>query len=146
MYLLYWYLTRFLNKLENVSPVKNPIKLILRALSYARKHKYPENRSALTYWEEDAPSRLDLGKDKYGGPFTEEEVEDVKTTFRVLPVFIVIIAYAFDYHNGWNSPPHSSLLSYCALTDLGSMSCAFFLILMYLLLFRARFYKYIPLE
>uniref|UniRef100_A0A1X7SJY2 Uncharacterized protein n=1 Tax=Amphimedon queenslandica TaxID=400682 RepID=A0A1X7SJY2_AMPQE len=38
-----------------------------------RKHKYPENRSALTYWEEEAPSRLDLGKNKYGGPFTEEE-------------------------------------------------------------------------
>uniref|UniRef100_A0A1X7V432 Uncharacterized protein n=1 Tax=Amphimedon queenslandica TaxID=400682 RepID=A0A1X7V432_AMPQE len=52
------------------------------------KHKYPENRSALTYWEEEAPSRLDLGKEKYGGPFTEEEVEDVKTVFRMLPLFI----------------------------------------------------------
>ena len=134
----------FKHKLENVSLIKNPIKLIVRVLCYARKHKYPENRSALTYWEEEAPSRLDLGKDKYGGPFTEEEVEDVKTTFRVLPFFIVIIAYAFDYHHGWNFPPHSSLLSYFALTDLGSMSCAFFLILMYLLLFRACFYKYIP--
>ena len=30
----------------------------------------------ITYWEEEAPSRLDLGKEKYGGPFTE--VEDVK--------------------------------------------------------------------
>ena len=56
---------------------------------YARKHKYPENRSALTYWEEEAPSRLDLGKDKYGGPFTEEEVEDVKTVFRLIPLVIV---------------------------------------------------------
>uniref|UniRef100_A0A1X7VDS3 Uncharacterized protein n=1 Tax=Amphimedon queenslandica TaxID=400682 RepID=A0A1X7VDS3_AMPQE len=42
----------------------------IRILCYARKHKYPENRSALTYWEEEAPSRLNLGKDKYGGPFT----------------------------------------------------------------------------
>ena len=69
----------FKHKLENISLIKNPIKLIVRVLCYARKHKYPENRSALTYWEEEAPSRLDLGKDKYGGPFTEEEVEDVKT-------------------------------------------------------------------
>ena len=61
-----------------------------------RKHKYPENRSALTYWEEEAPSRLDLGKDKYGGPFTIEEVEDVKTVFRMLPLFIAIIGYTMS--------------------------------------------------
>ena len=67
----------------------NPVKLIVRVLCYARKHKYPENRSALTYWEEEAPSRLDLGKDKYGGPFTEEEVEDVKTVLRLILLVIV---------------------------------------------------------
>ena len=134
----------FKHKLENVSLIKNPIKLIVRVLCYARKHKYPENRSALTYWEEEAPSRLDLGKEKYGGPFTEEEVEDVRTTFRVLPFFVATIAYAFNYHRGWKSPSHSSLVSYFALTDLGSMSCTFCLILLYLLLFRACFYKYIP--
>uniref|UniRef100_A0A1X7SX64 Uncharacterized protein n=1 Tax=Amphimedon queenslandica TaxID=400682 RepID=A0A1X7SX64_AMPQE len=66
----------------------NPVKLIVRVLCYARKHKYPENRSALTYWEEEAPSRLDLGKDKYGGPFTEEEVEDVKTVLRLIPLVV----------------------------------------------------------
>uniref|UniRef100_A0A1X7U9N6 Major facilitator superfamily associated domain-containing protein n=1 Tax=Amphimedon queenslandica TaxID=400682 RepID=A0A1X7U9N6_AMPQE len=50
----------FKHKLENISLIKNPIKLIVRVLCYARKHKYPQNRSALTYWEEEAPSRLDL--------------------------------------------------------------------------------------
>uniref|UniRef100_A0A1X7UNX2 Uncharacterized protein n=1 Tax=Amphimedon queenslandica TaxID=400682 RepID=A0A1X7UNX2_AMPQE len=83
----------FKHKLENISLIKNPIKLIVRVLCYARKHKYPENRSALTYWEEEAPSRLDLGKDKYGGPFTEEEIEDVKTVFRMLPLFIGFVAF-----------------------------------------------------
>uniref|UniRef100_A0A1X7TDC6 Uncharacterized protein n=1 Tax=Amphimedon queenslandica TaxID=400682 RepID=A0A1X7TDC6_AMPQE len=83
----------FKHKLENISLIKNPIKLIVRALCYARKHKYPENRSALTYWEEEAPSRLDLGKDKYGGPFTEEEVEDVKTFFRMLPLLITTFEF-----------------------------------------------------
>ena len=48
-------------------------------LNYARETKYPECRSALTYFDEEPPSRLDYGKDKFGGPFTEEEVEDVKT-------------------------------------------------------------------
>ena len=68
--------------------VGSPIKLIVKVLSYARKNKYPKNRSALTYWEESAPSRLDLGKDKYGGPFTEEEVEDVKTVLRLFPILL----------------------------------------------------------
>ena len=66
----------------------NPYKLIFRVLNYSRKHKYPERRSALTYWEEDIPSRIDLGMSKYGGPFTVEEVEDVKTFFRLLPIII----------------------------------------------------------
>ena len=96
----------FKHKLENISLIKNPIKLIVRVLCYARKHKYPENRSALTYWEEKAPSRLDLGKGKYGGPFTEEEVEDVKTIFRMLPLFIAIIGYAFSEDN---NPPLNAI-------------------------------------
>ncbi|XP_064403325.1 uncharacterized protein LOC135348875 [Halichondria panicea] len=60
------------------------IKTTYRVLKYAAKHKSPTNRSALTYWEEDIPSRLDLGKTKYGGPFTVEQVEDVKTLLRIL--------------------------------------------------------------
>jgi hypothetical protein len=38
----------------------------------------------MTYWEHTAPSRIDLGKKKYGGPFTEDEVEDVKVFWRIL--------------------------------------------------------------
>ena len=60
------------------------LKNIYRVLRFAAKHKAPVNRSALTYWEEDIPSRIDLGKSRYGGPFTTEQVEDVKTFFRVL--------------------------------------------------------------
>ena len=57
-------------------------------LSYARKTKYPERCSAMTYFDEEEPSQLDYGKHKFGGPFTEEEVEDVKTILRLLPVFL----------------------------------------------------------
>ena len=35
--------------------------LIYCVLKFAAKHKAPLNRSALTYWEEDVPSRMDLG-------------------------------------------------------------------------------------
>ena len=54
----------------------NPFKIIYRVLKYAWKHKVPKRCSAFTYWEEDIPPRIDLGKDKYGGPFTTVEVED----------------------------------------------------------------------
>ena len=57
----------------------NPIKLIIQVLNYTRKHSFPERRSAFTYLDEEQPARIDFGKDKFGGPFTEEEVEDVKT-------------------------------------------------------------------
>ncbi len=54
------------------------LKIVYQVLKFAAKHKAPLNRSALTYWEEDIPSRMDLGKSRFGGPFTTEQVEDVK--------------------------------------------------------------------
>ena len=61
---------------------------MFKVLRYAWKHKFPERHSALTYWEEGLPSRIDLGKSKYGGPFTVEQVEDVKTLGRILSVLL----------------------------------------------------------
>ena len=66
------------------------LKSIYRIVKFASKHKAPLNRSALTYWEENIPSRLDLGKSRYGGPFTTEQVEDVKSFFRLLLLFLPI--------------------------------------------------------
>jgi len=65
------------------------MKLIYQVLRYAAKNKYPSMRSAFTYWEDKPYTRIDLGKRKYGGPFTTEQVEDVKTFFRVLVLLIV---------------------------------------------------------
>ena len=79
----------------------NPYKLIFRVLNYARKHKYPERRSALTYWEEDIPPRIDLGMSKYDGPFTFEEVEDVKTFFRLLPIIICAGGCNTGLYHSW---------------------------------------------
>ena len=63
---------------------QNPFKVVYKVIRYAIKHKHPACRSAFTYHEDDIPSRLDLGKAKYGGPFTTEQVEDVKTFLRLL--------------------------------------------------------------
>ena len=62
----------------------SPWTLVYQVLKYAWQHKCPERRSAFTYWEEDIPPRIDLGKSKYGGPFTTEEVEDTKTFLSIL--------------------------------------------------------------
>ena len=81
----------------------NPFKNIYKVLKYSWKHKVPEHRSAFTYWEEDIPRRIDLGKNKYGGPFTNEEVEDTKTFLRILPLLLCL----FGYHlagDGYSGP------------------------------------------
>uniref|UniRef100_A0A1X7UQB6 Major facilitator superfamily associated domain-containing protein n=1 Tax=Amphimedon queenslandica TaxID=400682 RepID=A0A1X7UQB6_AMPQE len=132
------------HKLENISLIKNPIKLIVRVLCYARKHKYPQNRSALTYWEEEAPSRLDLGKDKYGGPFTEEEVEDVKTVFRMLPLFIGFGVINLSNDTYWSAVKSYSLPNCLAVTDSQYYFCSVILTFLYLFFIRVCFYKYIP--
>lgn len=75
----------FFNKHLIIEPVTpNPLKLIFNVLKYARKNKYPKQRSAFTYWDDKRYSRIDLGMNKYGGPFSTEEVENVKTFFRIL--------------------------------------------------------------
>ena len=135
----------FKHKLENISLIKNPIKLIVRVLCYARKHKYPENRSALTYWEEKAPSRIDLGKDKYGGPFTVEEVEDVKTVFRMIPLFIAIIGYSLSKGYYYNFPNNDASFLICLLSnDAVHVTSSFLLIMIYLYIIRVFFNRYIP--
>ena len=133
----------FKHKLENISLIKNPIKLIVRVLCYARKHKYPENRSALTYWEEEAPSRLDLGKRKYGGPFTEEEVEDVKTVFQILPLFIAVTGLG-SITSSPDVCTHDSSI-YCIMLKSGGIYCCAVLLLFLGYLFvHGCFYKYMP--
>ena len=81
----------------------NPFLKMYKVLKYSWKHKVPEHRSAFTYWEEDIPRRIDLGKNKYGGPFTNEEVEDTKTFLRILPLLLCL----FGYHlagDGYSAP------------------------------------------
>ena len=81
----------FCSKVLIKEPVtRNPFKLIVMVVKYAIKNKTPRQRSAFTYCEDDIPSRLDFGKRKYGGPFTTEQVEDVKTFFRMLGMILIV--------------------------------------------------------
>ena len=81
----------------------NPFKNICKVLKYSWKHKVPEHRSAFTYWEENIPRRIDLGKNKYGGPFTNEEVEDTKTFLRFLSLLLCLFGY-YLAGDGYSAP------------------------------------------
>jgi hypothetical protein len=63
--------------------------LIYKVIKFAIVTKHPRCRSAFTYCEDELPSRIDFGKSKYGGPFTTEQVEDVKTLLRLLPLISI---------------------------------------------------------
>ena len=68
----------------------NPYKLVYRVVKFAYQHKVPLRRSAFTYCDEESQTRLDVGKHKYGGPFTTKQVEDVKAFWGILKVLISI--------------------------------------------------------
>ncbi len=96
---------------DTVSP--QSLKNIYQVLKFAATHKTPINRSALTYWEDDIPSRIDLAKQRYGGPYTTEEVEDVKTFLKLLIVFLPLIftmSVLMSHGLGLNTKNHSLLI------------------------------------
>ena len=75
----------------NIEPAKsNPYKMVIKVLNFARKHKYPVQHSAFTYCDDEQPSRLDFAKERYGGPFRSEQVEDVKTFLRILVILLAL--------------------------------------------------------
>ncbi len=87
-------------------PPKYSFKLIYKVIKFAIITKHPRRRSAFTYCEDELPSRIDFGKSKYGGPFTTEQVEDVKTLLRLLPLLsifgviasvLVAATYLYNY-------------------------------------------------
>ena len=77
-------LNHWLNKEQVVS---NPLPLVLKVVKFTIKNKtHNHSRQGLL-------SKFDIAKQMYNGPFSSEQVEDVKTLFRVLAVIgIVLIA------------------------------------------------------
>ncbi len=90
---------------------QNPLKTVFGVLKFAATHKHPIRRRAITYCEDAKPSRIDFAKDKYGGPYTTEQVEDVKTFFRIatvsastslflIPLLLYLISQTFISYHG----------------------------------------------
>ena len=89
----------------------NPYKLVYRVVRFAWYHKIPVCRSAFTYCEDEWPSRLDLGKHKYGGPFTVEQVEDVKTFLGIMRILVSIVPIFMLQSISESMLPHFALHS-----------------------------------
>ena len=69
---------------------KNPYLTVLNVIKFVKEHKYPLQRSAFTFSDDVIPSRIDFSKERFGGPFTTEEVENVKTFFRILLILFAM--------------------------------------------------------
>ncbi len=96
------YSTWFLSE----NSMRNPYKLVYNVLYYAILHKRPMRRSAFTFCDNERPTRLDFGKHRFGGPFSTEQVEDVKVMLNVVavmvsisPVFLLEGVAAFSFKN-----------------------------------------------
>ena len=139
----------------------SPYKTILQVLNFARKHKNPIRRSALTFWDDEQPSRLDLAKDKYGGPFTNEQVEDVKTFLQIVGVLLAmtlwfgqgeftaaetdIMYLHMDYHLGTSLTKHSCTVeSFLAVSNVIPHSVTTTLFIVYELCLRPVVGNYLP--
>ena len=137
----------------------NPYKLVYKVLRFAKDHTNPVRRSAFTYCEDELPSRLDLGKEKYGGPFTTEQVENVKVLIGIVcvlltigPIFFADVAFSENlpglvhtnsyryYYYYFNVPSYSYFYGSGCLTPLLTL----ILIPLYLCLLRPLIRDYTP--
>lgn len=77
----------------NILPkIGNPFKLVGQVVRFAMKTKRARFTSAFQLGQS-RPSRMDLAKISYGGKFTVEQVEDVKTFFRILMILVSFFGY-----------------------------------------------------
>ena len=139
----------------------SPLRTIVGILNYARKAKFKlGNRSALTMWEDRIPSRIDQAKRRYGGPFHDESVEDVKSVCHIgillfslvpsmvafIPVVVSTISHfdnAFvDFDNDGDNTI-SLCLSTAIVGNFNGITCIIF-VPFYLFVIQPIFRNYIP--
>ena len=110
-------------------PQNNPYKTVYKVLNFARKHRYALQRSAYTYSDDYIPTRIDFAKERYGGPFSTEEVENVKTLARIIllllsmgPIYLLHVPasqYIFPLYAYHTKPLNDSLTKWTTLVKDG---------------------------
>ena len=91
----------------------NALKLIYKVLSFAAtvKRRIPRHNRAFRYGEGRKP-RIELAKREYDGIFSSEEVEDVKTCYRMLFLIFALFGYFVTY-SAVSSHRLNSALLFC---------------------------------
>ena len=74
---------------------QNPMQVVKKVLMYTVKHKKPVRRSAFTFNPSFNPTRIDYATGYFGGPFTFEQVENVKTFLNMLKMITVFGCFVF---------------------------------------------------
>ncbi len=139
----------------------NPYKMIYRVLNFVAKNKHPLKRSSLTFCGDEIPSRIDFAKKKYGGPFTTEEVENIKTFLKILlALFTVSCIYyytipgnimfiIYSVHLGINKPAYLNPHCYSEWVFIQSGNLRYLVTLvaipLYLLVFKSCVEKWLSL-
>ena len=95
----------------------SPYGMVYRVLQFTAQHSQPlARRSAFAYCDDEIPSRLDFAKQRYGGPFSTETVEDVKTFLKILVMLVamgstyavhVTVLYMFPLYGIYTGPQKS---------------------------------------
>ena len=68
-----------------------PYKTLVRIITYTLRHHHPQRRrSTFFYYSDLRPGRLDFAKVHYGGQFSTEDVENVKTFLQILRLLVSI--------------------------------------------------------
>ena len=82
----------------------NPYRTVIQVVKFTLKHKYPIQFSAFTCSDDEHTSKLDYAKERFGGPFTTEQIEDVKAFFKIImvllslgPVFVLVVPTGLFY-------------------------------------------------
>ena len=118
---------------------QNSYMLVYKVIKFAINHKKPIRRSAFTFCENERPSRLDFGKQRYGGPFTTEQVEDVKVMLNMFKIILTLgpvftlesaacysflnhVTHAITYYEVLN-PAYILFIEYGLIVPLCKVSC-----------------------
>ncbi len=132
-----------------INPARiNPYKLVYNITRFARQHKVPIQRSAFTYCEDEIPTGLDLAKTKYGGPYTTEDVENVKAFYGILKILlclcpVFLATFAVDPSLYWYVEKfQTSSIPYHYILDDSTLSSLIVVILIPIHLFFFRRFKY----
>ena len=84
--------------IETGALAENPYRLVLKVLWYASRHKHMQSqRSAFTFWEAEIPNRISLAKQKYGGPFPDQSIENVKTFLRIVAICFALFGFYIPF-------------------------------------------------